>query len=225
MAEAGPAPERKKTMTTRPSHAPLSLVVSQERRVASDGDLARLLMAGDSSALAETWRRFGPLVLRLARRALGSAAEAEDIAQEVFYRVFRKANSMRDPERLKSFIYSVTVRALQTELRRKKLSAWLHFEEPQALSTLGWRTMDMETRQLLQRFQRLLERLTPRERLVFVLRRMESMTVQEMAVAMDLSESTVKRTMARAATRLSRWIAADPALVGLFRDERREDDD
>lgn len=206
-------------MPPRSSHAPLSLV-SQARRVASDGDLALGLMAGDSSALAETWRRFAPMVLRVARRGLGSAAEAEDIAQEVFFRVFRHAKSLQDPERLRSFVYSVTVRALQTELRRKKLSAWLRFEEPQALSGLGWRSVDMETRELLQRFHVLLERLAPRERLVFVLRRMESMTVEEIAAAMELSESTVKRSMARASSRLSRWIAADPVLAGSFREER-----
>jgi len=77
----------------------------------------------------------------------------------------------------------------------------------------------METRELLQRFHVLLERLAPRERLVFVLRRMESMTVEEIAAAMELSESTVKRSMARASVRLSRWIAADPALAGSFREE------
>jgi RNA polymerase sigma-70 factor (ECF subfamily) len=208
-------------MATRPHHAPLSLVVSQERRIASDGELARRLIAGDSSAVAETWRRFAPMVLRVARRTLGSGAEAEDIAQDVIYRVFRKASSLQDPERLRSFVYSVTVRALQTELRRKKLRAWLHFEDPQLLSGLGGRTVDMETRELLQRFTRLLERLTPREKVVFVLRRMESMTVEEIAVAMELSESTVKRSMARASTRLSRWIHADPALAGFLPEERR----
>jgi RNA polymerase sigma factor (sigma-70 family) len=68
----------------------------------------------------------------------------------------------------------------------------------------------------LRRFRDLLDRLAPRDRLVFVLRRMESMTVEEIAVTMKISESTVKRSMARASTRLSRWIDADPGLAGLF---------
>jgi DNA-directed RNA polymerase specialized sigma24 family protein len=42
---------------------------------------------------------------------------------------------------------------------------------------------------------------------------MESMTVEEIASAMDLSVSTVKRSMAHAEDRLSRWIAADSALA------------
>ena len=66
---------------------------------------------------------------------------------------------------------------------------------------------------------RLLDRLTPRDRLVFVLRRMEAMTVDEIATTMDLSISTVKRSMAHASARLSRWVEADPELADLARGE------
>jgi DNA-directed RNA polymerase specialized sigma24 family protein len=76
-------------MPIQRSHVPLSLVVSPDRQAVSDGDLARALMGGDTWAIAETWRRFAPMVLMLARRALGSVTEAEDIAQDVFHRIFR----------------------------------------------------------------------------------------------------------------------------------------
>jgi RNA polymerase sigma factor (sigma-70 family) len=59
----------------------------------------------------------------------------------------------------------------------------------------------------------LLDRLPPRDRLVFLLRRVESMTVQEIAKTMEISESTVKRSMAQASTRLSRWVNSDPSLA------------
>ena len=74
----------------------------------------------------------------------------------------------------------------------------------------------MESRDLVRKFHSLLERLPTRERLVFVLRRMESMTVEEIAAAMTTSESTVKRSMTRASNRLSRWIEADPELATVF---------
>ncbi len=207
-------------MLTRPSPVPLSLVVSQDHRGVSDGDLARGLMAGDTRALAEAWRRYMPMVLLLAKRMLGSQSEAEDIAQEVFYRLYRKAARLENPQSLRSFIYAITVHALKSELYRKKLRGWLLFEQPQALSAMGWKTMDMESRDLIRRFHALLVRLPTRERLVFVLRRMESMTVEEIAATMELSESTVKRSMARASNRLSRWIEADPGLASMFDAER-----
>jgi RNA polymerase sigma factor (sigma-70 family) len=78
----------------------------------------------------------------------------------------------------------------------------------------------MESRELIRKFHALLERLPTRDRLVFILRRMESMTVQEVAAAMEISESTVKRSMTRASNRLSRWLEADPGLASVFDVER-----
>lgn len=207
-------------MPIHPSHVPLSLVVGQDRRAASDGDLARGLIAGDVWAIAETWRRFAPMVLMMAKRTLGSQSEAEDIGQEVFQRLFRKAKALREPDSLRSFVYAFTIRALKTELRRKKLRGWLHLDHPAAMSGQGWGTLDVESRDLLRKFHALLERLAPRDRLVFILRRVESMTVEEIAATMEISESTVKRSMRRAANRLSRWIDADPGLAGLCDAER-----
>jgi RNA polymerase sigma-70 factor (ECF subfamily) len=207
-------------MIARRSHAPLSLVVGQNPQAASDGDVARGMMEGDAWAIAEVWRRFAPMVLTMAKRTLGSQSEAEDLGQEVFYRLFRKAKLLREPDSLRSFVYAFTIRALRTELRRKKLREWLRFDKPEVLAFLGSRSLDIESRDLLRKFHGLLERLTARERLVFILKRMESMTVEEIAASMEISESTVKRTMAHASSRLLRWIGADPGLASLLDGER-----
>ncbi|HEY5958541.1 MAG TPA: sigma-70 family RNA polymerase sigma factor, partial [Polyangiaceae bacterium] len=213
-------PKQPQTMPPRNSPAPLSLVVNRDHRSASDGDLARGLMAGDARALAETWRRYAPMVLLLTKRTLGSQSEAEDISQEVFYRLFRKAKHIENPDSLRSFIYAIALHAIKSELYRRKLRSWLFFVPPQALSDRGFKTPDMESRDLIRKFRVLLDRLPTRERLVFVLRRMESMTVEEIAETMKLSESTVKRSMTRASSSLSRWIEADPGLASVFDVER-----
>ena len=207
-------------MPIQRSHLPLSLVIGQDRRAASDGDVARGLVAGEVWAMAELWRRFAPMVLSTAKRILGSQAEADDIGQEVLYGVFRKVKTLREPDSLRSFVYACTIHAIRTELRRKKLRAWLSFDQPEARTSLDCRAIDLESRDLLRKFHGLLERLPPRDRLAFLLRRMESMTVEEIAKAMEISESTVKRSIAGATKRLSRWIEADPGLAGLFDGER-----
>jgi RNA polymerase sigma-70 factor, ECF subfamily len=196
-------------MPTLRSHAPLSLVIGQDRHATSDGDLARALGAGETWAAVETWRRFAPMVLTLARRTLGSHSEAEDIGQDVFHRVYRKIRTLREPDSFRNFVYTCALRVLQTELHRKKLRSWLSFEPPGVLDRQCPGTVDVEARDLLRRFYRLLERLAPRDRLVFVLRRVESMSVEEVAAAMEISESTVKRSLARASSRLSCWMDAE----------------
>jgi RNA polymerase sigma-70 factor, ECF subfamily len=203
-------------MPTHRSQVPLSLVVSNHRRDVSDGELARGLATGEAWAVTETWCRFAPMVLLMAERALGSRSEADDIAQDVFYGVFRKAKTLRDPDSLRSFVYSFAVRSLKSELRRKRLRGWLSFHQPEALLDMGSGSLDVEARDLLRRCHALLGRLSPRDRLVFILRRIESMTVEEIATTMDLSVSTVKRSMSHASQRLAYWVAADPGLAELL---------
>ena len=193
-------------MPTLPFHAPLSLVISQDRRAASDGDLARALGAGETWAAIETWRRFAPMVLGLAKRTLGSHSEAEDVGQEVFHRVYRKVRTLREPDSFRNFIYTCALRVLQTELHRKKMRSWLSFERPELLDCQAAETLDLESRDLLRKFYRQLERLAARDRIVFVLRRVESMSVEEIAGALEISTSTVKRSLAIASSRLSRWM-------------------
>jgi RNA polymerase sigma-70 factor, ECF subfamily len=186
----------------------------------TDRDLVVGLVAGEAWAMAETWNRFAPMVLMTARRSLGSRTEAEDIAQEVFFRVFQKADTLRDPDSLRSFIYSFAVRVLKAELRRRKIRGWLPFM-PEAPLDFGFLTVDVEARDLLRKLYALLDRLSPRDRLAYILRRMEAMTVDEIAATMDISISTVKRAIAHASGRLSYWINADPDLARL-RKERAE---
>lgn len=209
-------------MRTSRSNAPLSLIVGVRAR---DADLARALAAGEAWAIGETWHRFAPMVLTMAERSLGSRAEAEDVVQEVFCRVFRRAKTLRDPDRLRSFVYSFAVRVLKAELRRRRVRGWFPFLQPAPPPDVAFRGSDFESRDLLAKLYVLLDRLTPRDRLVFVLRRMESMTVEEIAATMDISISTVKRSMAHASSRLSVWVEADPGLAGLGKGEhwgRRE---
>jgi RNA polymerase sigma factor (sigma-70 family) len=84
---------------------------------------------------------------------------------------------------------------------------------------LGAAAIDMESRDLLRRFYRLLDRLAPRHRLVFALRHLESMTVEEIATHMELSVSTVKRALERATDKVARWIESDPGLAGFLDDK------
>jgi RNA polymerase sigma-70 factor, ECF subfamily len=195
------------------SRAVLFLAVGKNRGDASDADLARGLIAAEAWAVSEAWRRFAPMVLMTAERALGSRTEAEDVAQDAFIRLFRSVKTLREPERLRSFVYSVAIRTLKSQLRHRRLRAWLSFQDPETLAELRYFTLDLESRDALRRFYVLLDRLSSRDRLVFILRRVEAMTVEEIAATMDIAPSTVKRSMLNVSKRLSRWVETDPSLM------------
>jgi RNA polymerase sigma-70 factor, ECF subfamily len=211
----------RRLMSIRRFNVPLSLVVDPDTRSVSDSDLARALGAGDAWAQAETWNRFAPMVFGIAVRALGSESEAEDVVQEVFYRMLAKATSLRSPESLRSFVVSFAIRILKWELRRKRTRSWLSFERPAMLADVASEELDFESRDLVRRFYAFLSRQAPRERLVLSLRYLESMTVEEIAKVMEISESTVKRSLECGRRELSHWIETDLGPLGLL-DGRRE---
>jgi RNA polymerase sigma factor (sigma-70 family) len=203
-------------MLTRRSRPVLSLVVGAACQEVSDGDLARALITGNAWAIDETWNRFAPMIHMMASRALGVESEAEDIVQEVFHRVFRKAKTLRDPDKLRNFIYAFAIHVLKGELRHRKAQSWLSFHQPEELFELASDTVDIESRDILRRFYRLLDRLRPRDRLIFALRNFEHMTVDEIVAITKLSMSTVKRSLARATDKLSLWSETELDIAGLL---------
>ena len=185
-------------------------------RGVSDADLAGGLVANEDWALTEVWRRFAPMVRKIAQRALGSTTEADDIAQEVFCCVLQKIGTIRAPDRLGGFIFGIANHVIKAALRRRKRQRSFTPLPSGAEEPLDLRSADLESRDILRRFDALLGRLSPRHRLIFVLRRLEALTTEEVAAAADVSNATVKRSMAYASRRLSCWIGADPGLAAVL---------
>ena len=199
---------------------PLHVVPTGGRADPSDADLARALMAGEPWATATTWNRFAPTVYGIASRALGRDSDAEDVTQEVFYRLFLRIGTLQNPDAFRSFVVSFAIRVVKWELRRRRARRWVMLSDSDRLPEVAIADVDAESRQILRRFYAILDQLSARERLVFALRHLESMTLGEIATALEISLSTVKRTLSRAATRVSGWIGGDADLTNFFEGKR-----
>jgi RNA polymerase sigma factor (sigma-70 family) len=194
----------------------LSLVKGHDSDKISDSELAGALIVGEPWAQAETWNRFSPVVLKLAVSILGSESDAREVVQEVFCRLLRKAKTLRNPECLRSFVVSFAIRVLKSELYMRRVRGWLTFHDPEKLPDVAVQAVDMESRDLLRRFYGLLARLGAKERLVYALRNIESMTIEETALAMAISVATVKRVQKRATDELAKLLEGDQELVALL---------
>jgi RNA polymerase sigma-70 factor (ECF subfamily) len=182
-----------------------------------DADLVRAFAKGDSSAAGMIWTRHAPMVYRLLERALGPDGEAEDLTQDVFLTTFARLPTLRNTDALRSFIYSVALRTLKWELRRRRVRRILHLSHTGHLPELPVRAVDSEARQLLARFYALLDELGSNERTAFVLRHMEEFKLEEIAERMEVSLATVKRWVSRASQKVSVLVEADRELSAYFR--------
>lgn len=184
-----------------------------------DADLVSAFCKGEDSAAREIWARHAPMVFRVVERTLGPDADAEDLTQDVFLRTFEKLRHLRDGAALRSFIYSIALRTLKWELRRRRVRRILHLSSTGQLPEVPVRATDSEARQILTRFYVLLDQLGSSERTAFVLRHMEGFKLEEVAVQMGVSLATVKRLVGRASTSVSTLVEADQDLSNYFREQ------
>jgi RNA polymerase sigma-70 factor (ECF subfamily) len=200
----------------RAPSAPLRIVPREARTAeahAEDVHLAEALIAGEAWAATATWNKHSPMVFRFLHRALGPRGEVEDLTQEVFLRVFANARKLREPAALRSFVFSVAIRTLKWELRRRRVRRILQISELYDVPEPWVSAVDAESRQALRRFYAILDRLSVEERTAFALRHLEGEKLEDIAAALGVSLATVKRRLERASGIVSRAVARDPALA------------
>jgi len=98
-------------------------VTGAEPAEASDLDLVRRAQAGDADAFGELVERNRRAVFRAALAALGSAAEADDVAQDAFVMAYRKITSFRGDAAFRTWLLAIAWRKALD--RRKSLTRWL----------------------------------------------------------------------------------------------------
>lgn len=162
-----------------------------------DGDAARLLTA-----------RLGPRVFGHARRLLGDAAEAEDVAQEAMLRLWRIAPDWRQGEaKVTTWLYRVTAN-LCTDRMRKARGGHTGLDE--AAEPEDERPGPAEAMQQAARMdalQQALDELPERQRQAVVLRHIEGLGNPEIAEAMGVSTEAVESLTARGKRALAALLA------------------
>ncbi|MEP6653455.1 MAG: RNA polymerase sigma factor [Myxococcales bacterium] len=180
---------------------------------ADDATLARAMMAGDVQAPRVAWGRFAPMVHRMLKRTFGPTQDVDDMVQDVFMCLFRKVGGLREPKSLKAFVISITVMTIKYELRQRRVRRWVHLSG--ALSDInGPRTEqpDAASRQALNSFYAILDRLSARDRTAFVLRFFEGLELVQVADALGISVSTTKRHLSRIWQRVTLLVQRAPEL-------------
>ncbi len=191
----------------------LALVNGSGTRAEDDIQLACALMAGDPQVAEAVWLRYGALVRRLLRRALGPARDIDDVMQDVFLKLFDRVRTLRKPESLRSFIISLTTNVVRDELKYRWVRRIVRLSRDGSVPEPPAPGADAEARQALLRFYRILDRLRPDDRMAFVLRFIEGMELAEVAEAVGCSLATVKRRLAVIHGRVFTLVERDPALV------------
>jgi len=187
---------------------------------ATDRELGQALIERHPAALPAAWRRYSPMVVRLLRRGLGPESDIDDLVQEVFLGLFKRAHKLREAEAVRPFIIGIARHMLYRERRRRMRRQRLVATCGRQMADGPSVDADPAAYYAALKLNELLQRLTIQERSSFVLRFGYGMTVPEVAEALSLSEPTAKRRLSRARECLGAWAAGNPLLLSYLRRER-----
>jgi RNA polymerase sigma-70 factor (ECF subfamily) len=151
----------------------------------------------------------------LALDMVGNPADAEDISQEVFLKAFRGFKTFKRDAKLSSWLYRIAYNASIDHLRRKSLTPEPVEDEILDVSRAGFSdspaspdpARTAENRLLRDRIEKALQKVSARERTVFLLRHYNDLMLDEIAETMQISIGSVKSYLFRCLRKLQKELA------------------
>jgi RNA polymerase sigma-70 factor (ECF subfamily) len=188
---------------------------------AEDVHLMSLVGGGDTSAFEQLIERHQALVTGTVARMLGSNSDVEDIAQQVFIRVWRSAPRYKHRAKFTTWLLKITRNLVFNELRRTKRHPHVPFQPPDAPAeelpikddVIPGPDTSLLQNELQHAIENAIARLPEAQRMALVLRRYEELSYEEIADVLDLTVPAIKSLLFRARTelrtRLNKYLSGD----------------
>jgi RNA polymerase sigma-70 factor (ECF subfamily) len=191
-------------------------------RLAQEELLARL-KRGDEQALVDLADEFGTKIYQLAFRYLRNKEDAEEVTQDVLFKVYRKVDAFRGDAALSSWIYRITFNAAMSRLRTAKYQRSqdddrnmavadtdLHGDAPRAKDVADWSDLADEQvlrSQLRTRVMRAILALPAIYRAPVMLRDIQGMSTEEASAVLHVKDQTLKSRLHRGRLILRKQLA------------------
>lgn len=180
----------------------------------SDEDLMARVAEDDDRAFSDLVRRFQGRVTNLISRVLNDRECADDLAQEVFVRVFVHRRNYRRGSRFSTWLFTIAANLAKNEIRRRvRRRNWFSLDALQdALKDNAIQLADptegrdvlMEREQLQEAMGRAIATVPEKYRLALVLRDIEGLPYEEIALVLNIPGGTVRSRINRARSMLKR---------------------
>jgi RNA polymerase sigma-70 factor (ECF subfamily) len=180
------------------------LAMSRETRI-DDKDLVRRVREGDGEALRLLVERYQERVFALIFGIVRDAHEVEDVAQEVFLKVYTRIAAFDGRSQFYTWLYRVAVNAAKDHVKKRVRRPALPLDEADALPGAAEGPDAGATRTETVRLVReAIGALPLRYREVLALREIEGLSYDEIAAVLKISIGTVESRLHRARARLKR---------------------
>lgn len=179
--------------------------------------------AGDIPAFEQLIEGYQKKVFNIAYRMLGNYDDANEIAQEVFIRVFKSISKFKEESAFSTWIYRITTNTCLDELRKRKNRKVISLDEDVKYDDIEIKrqivddkpTPDViaEKNEVRQAVKKAIDSLSEDHRLVIVLRDLQDLPYDEIARTTGVPEGTVKSRINRARNELKQILKGKKELL------------
>ena len=177
----------------------------KQRPETTDRDLIAAVLDGSEAAFGELVERYKDRVFRLLGRYCRDAVEREDLAQEVFLKVFRKLHTFNHDAQFFTWLYRITVNAATDHLSRASTRRLRLVEDTGVFERgdeeHGSPSAPLESEELAQVTRDVVDQLPEKFRTILVLREFEGLSYTDIAEVLDIQLGTVESRLFRARQR------------------------
>jgi len=174
-----------------------------------ENHLIDLAVRGDQGAFTEIYQRYCPRLIRFVSKQTHDVETAEDLVQEVFFRVFKHLANFDQTRKFTTWIYTIASNLVKNNARNRKRRPVVLMEDMHSPYGDDNRPIEFEDprsnvqriveRKELRRFiESAISRLPPHHREVFFLREMAEFSYEEISLITEAEIGTVKSRLNRA---------------------------
>lgn len=179
--------------------------------VADDRRLVELALEGDDAAFGYLFERYRDAMHRLFVQRLGGVADADDLLQETFIKVYINLHRYRPDYTFGQWVYTIARNTFIDFVRRRQEELPIDERFAAPASTAPTPEESVIHRQQRSQIEHYLDRLTPRYRRLMTMRFFEEYSYEEIAAKLSLPLGTVKTQIHRAREQMCRLIAQGDA--------------
>ena len=160
----------------------------------SDLELVQEVRNGNRQAFTELMHRYQQKVYWVARRLVGSHAEAEDVAQEAFIKAYLALGDFRGDSSFFTWLYRIAVNLSLNTLRKQQVMNYLRQSDliDRILPAKENPADELELKETESRFQQAIAGLPEKQKAVFVMRYYEEMSYEEISQVLKTSVGGLK---------------------------------
>ena len=179
-------------------------------------ELIQKAKAGDDAAFNQMVIAYRKRILGTIARLIGRPEDVEDVAQEVFLRLYYSLDQLRTPEVFEPWLYRLTVNASYDYLRKQRRrheSRMSDLSEQQVMmadaSAGGKQNAEDQRRgQVREQVRALLESVSEEDRILLMLKEVEGLSLKELEQIYRVKENALKVRLFRARQRVLKAFAA-----------------